>query len=64
MYKTTMGVLPRATKLRKSKRRSDKAVNSTQANKEMIFHVNMLLESVCIDVQNKFYERALVSACS
>ena len=33
---------------RKSKRRSDKAVNAPQAGKERTFHVHMFVETLCI----------------
>ena len=35
--------------------RSDRFVNSPQANKERTFHVNMLVESLCILRKNTFY---------
>ena len=54
-YKHTMVaqhlVLQGAKNSQQSKRRSDKAVNSLQANKERIFHVHMLVESLCIAIQ-------------
>ena len=59
----TLDASPRITNSRKSKRRSEKVVSSPQANKQMTFHVNMLLESVCIVVKNTFYDGASTSAC-
>ena len=41
---------------KKSKRRKYKVVNSLQDNKERIFHVHMLVESVGIVIKNKFYD--------
>ena len=35
--------------IHKNQVRSDKTASSHQANKEMTFHVNMLLENVCIN---------------
>ena len=41
-----------ATSLRKSKTKSDKAVNSPQVSMERAFHVRMLVESLCIVRKN------------
>ena len=41
-----------ATNSRKSKRQSDKAVNSPQASKERVFHIHILVKSLCITAQN------------
>ena len=58
-YKS-LDVSPRTTNSQKSKRSYDKAVNSPRANKERSFHVNMLLESVCI-VDQKYILRPCFS---
>ena len=39
-----------------------KAVNSPQVNKEMTFHVHVLVESFCIVFQNRFCDKASGSA--
>ena len=52
-----------ATASQKSKRISEKAVNSRKANKERIFHVHMI-EWLCIVVQNTFSSVFQTQACS
>ena len=53
-----------ATYSRKSKRRSDMAINSPQANKERMFHVHMLVNSLSIVVQKsislRYFKLSLV----
>ena len=55
-------VLLDAAKSQKSSRRSNTTVISPQASKERAFQIYMLVESVCIVVQNAFLERALTPA--
>ena len=51
-------VLLGATNLQKLKRRSEKAVNSPKASRERIFHVHMLVESLCIIVQQYILQQS------
>ena len=60
----TLNVSPRAANSRKSKSRSDKAVISLQSNKEMTFHVNVLLEIYASLSKNTFYDSTSASVCS
>ena len=48
-----------ATNLRKVKKKSVKAVNSLQVNKERTFHVHSLVKSFC---KNTLYDKASGSA--
>ena len=58
----TVSSFTRSNKFEKINEKSFKAVNSPQGNKEMTFHVHLLVDSFCIIFQNTFYDKASGSA--
>ena len=59
IYKKTLDVYEIGTIFNEERRRG-KAVTSPQGNEEMTFHINILLESVCIVVQKYILRPQLI----